>query len=329
MSLVKLIAMIPGIIRIGTEQYAMPARLRGCRVIGTLGNFDGIHIGHQSLLRRLQREKEGCKRENAATDIKSVLISFYPHPAVVLGHAELPARLTSLREMVEQLGEFDLDYLCLIHFSKTLSQRSAADFIDQFLFQVLDLSFLVVGEDAAVGNGRQGDTGFIRSRFEGAGREVVVSSFIESGGERVSSGRIRRLLKAGELSEAQILLGREYSITACIVHGSGRGRQLGFPTVNLNYRGHVVPRKGVYACRAVIDGDIYRAVANVGVRPTFGDGRLQVEAHLPDWSGGELYGRRLSLQFVSFIRDEKNFEGVKQLKEQIDLDCKEADRILS
>lgn len=294
----------------------------GRGVVATLGNFDGLHSGHQSLVRQVVTE--AC-----TLGLPSVLISFYPHPAQVLGRASEIPILTSLHQRVQILSEWGVGVLFLKHFTPDFSQLSAADFIDGFLIRDLGVQKLIIGPDAAVGRMRQGTPEYIRERMETSGRAVEVISEIAQGGQKTGSRRIRDLILRGEVHSAALLLGRSYAIRGRTVRGAGRGRQIGIPTANIAIVRHVVPAAGVYCGYLEHAGKQWPGVVNIGVRPTFDNGERSVECHLLDYTGPDFYGDTVEFSFVSRIRDEIKFASVPELVARIGRDITEARQILS
>lgn len=284
--------------------------LRG-PVVATLGNLDGVHCGHQALLAELRRAKAGGS---------SVVVTFYPHPGRVLGKMPEIPMLTPLRERVGILSTFEVDLFYLIHFTPVFSRLSAGTFIDDYLIARLGVEHLFVGPDARIGADREGDIDFIRRHMESRGRAVTVVPFVELGGERISSRRIRTVVSAGDMGAAAQLLGRPYRLVGTVIGGDRRGRTIGFPTANLTVGKRALPAHGVYAGWASLADRRYPVVVNIGVRPTFGGQRPTVEAHLLDYAGDDFYGARLSVDFATRLRSEMRFASVADLVAQIGAD---------
>ncbi len=288
-------------------------------VVATLGNLDGIHSGHRSLLRAV-RQKANEQGEGGS----SLAITFYPHPAKVLGKETDSSSLSSLSERLRVLSECKIDALALIHFTKSLSTMRAAQFIEEILFRNLGVEHLVLGPDAHVGFKREGTPEFIKDYFERHGRSAEILPFVMEGSERVSSGRIRKLVAAGEVLGARMLLGRSYSLEGRVVHGDGRGAQIGVPTANILTRTQLLPAHGVYAGFLALPGGTFRAVANVGVRPTFGGRLPTLEVHAWDYAGPAFYGQRVRFTFEARLRGEQKFNSVGELVAQIRTDIESA-----
>lgn len=292
-------------------------------ILATLGNFDGVHLGHRQLLRIL-REKRARQGEGTI-----VVVSFYPHPVRVLRGGIEASLLTSLRQKVELLAAEGVDALALIHFTPEFARLSAGDFVRTVLREALGTDFLCVGADARVGAAREGTPEFLKAEFARDGRAVEIVPFLSEQGEKVSSGVIRRLVEQGDLDRAAGLLGRPYVLAGRVVHGMRRGSRIGIPTANLAASAQVLPPIGVYASRAELNRVRYAAVTNVGMRPTFGGSRVVVETHLLDYHGSDFYGARLKVQIAGKIRDEVRYEGVDALAAQIHRDMEAARCLLS
>ena len=303
----------------------IPAELRGGVV--TLGNFDGVHLGHNTLLAEMERV-----RGNKA----KVVVSFYPHPASVVRGASAITPITGLREKLAVLSQAGIELLYLIHFTTELSKLSAHEFIEQVLLEKLALSHLVVGEDAAVGRGREGDVHFLRTTLEQRGVGVSVVPHLVREDVKPSSRYIRTLLTEGKVSEATELLGRFHTVVGRVVHGVGRGSSIGIPTANVHVGERLLPAHGVYACIATYHGVQYPAVANIGVRPTFEHGAevtptLEVFVMNRDGTKASLaiYGKRITVSFVARVRGEMKFPAVDALVTQIRSDAQGALQIVS
>lgn len=289
----------------------------------TIGNFDGLHLGHQRLIKVLMEEK--LRLHSGAT---TVVLSFYPHPGVVLGKAASLPQITTLRQELRILGELEVDTLHLLHFTKKFSALSAEDFIRQVLVENLNARTLIIGPDARVGHNREGDPNFIRSEFQRLGRRCVEVEFVPDGDAPISSRRIRDEIQLGQVESARRLLGRPFVYSSRVIHGERRGRSIGFPTANLLLNAQVLPKTGVYAGRVAVHGKTFGCVTNIGTRPTFDGKKVSVETHLLDYAGPEVYGARLEVEFWFRIRDERKFASPEELRTQIAADVTEARRRL-
>jgi riboflavin kinase/FMN adenylyltransferase len=289
----------------------------------TIGVFDGVHRGHRAIIEPLVA---GAKQDRAP----SVVITFDPHPASVFAGPRGNFLLTDIQERTELIAALGVDVFVALPFSQAMATTPAGDFLDQLQAQ-LELKHLSVGYDFAMGRNREGDVSFLREQAEVrnfAFREVAP---VKHEGAIISSTLIRERLLGGELSRANDLLGRPYSLRGRVVPGDGRGRTIGIPTANLEVPiARLVPANGVYACRVGVDKYWIPAVTNVGVRPTFNEGELapRVEAHLLDFEG-DLYGKQIELQFVARLRPEKKFDGISALVAQIEADIEEGRAILT
>lgn len=304
----------PAIKHSAPKIYRYPAVIETSFSTVTLGNFDGVHIGHQAVFRHMN---------NSSTEGASVVVvSFYPHPLELLRNIKVPA-LSSLRKKIHLLQAGGVDALYLIRFTKEISQMRASEFVDEILVKKLKLSKLVVGEDARIGAGREGSPEVIEKICLDREIQFEQFPFFLHEGVRPSSRQIRSLIERGEVGSVEPYLGRKYSLEGKIVSGDGRGAAIGFPTVNLNITSQAIPCNGVYACRAIVKGSIYKAATNVGVQPTFGGEKRRVEAFLLDYDGPALYGERIELEFVERVRAETKFESVEELTKQIASDVLE------
>jgi riboflavin kinase / FMN adenylyltransferase len=288
-------------------------------VVVALGNFDGVHRGHQAVLRRAV--EEGRRR-----GVGVVAATFDPHPRAVLGLA--PRLLTTLELRREALLAYGADEVREIPFDEELSRKSAEEFVRDVLVGEIGAEAVVVGENFRFGHMAAGDFKVLESSMRSMGGEAyAVPVQNEDGKEGISSTRIRQLVAEGEVEEAARLLGRPYVIRGEVVVGDRRGRSIGFPTANVLPAGAVVvPARGVYAGFVRVGKEVHAACTNVGVAPTFERGESRIEAHLLDFDG-DLYGRVVDVGFVRRIRPERRFSGVEELRAQIARDVEEARRI--
>lgn len=303
--------------------YALPdARLSGPTIVA-VGMFDGVHLGHQHLLRRL------VAKAHASGCVPTVL-TFFPHPDVVLGRATGRYYLTAPEQRAALLGALGVECVVTHPFDDRVRQIRAADFVDQLIAH-LRLRELWVGADFALGYRREGDVDFLRAQGEQKGFRLEVVDLVtnDGNGQIISSASVRAALEAGDIPTVTRHLGRPYRLAGEVVRGDGRGRTIGFPTANLDvWDEQVLPRKGVYAGWAHLDGETFMAVANVGNRPTFNGKLVTVEAHLLDFDR-DIYGRTLALDVVAFLRPEMKFNGVDKLVAQIGRDVVEGRAILA
>ena len=288
----------------------------------TIGAFDGVHRGHQALLKGLV---ETAHQENAS----AAAVTFDPHPAVVLRGLAPAYSLTSPEERARLFALIGLDAVYTLPFTRELAALSAADFVSQ-LHEHLGLRELWVGYDFALGRGRQGDIPFLRGLGAEMGFSLKVIEPVGLEGQTVSSSQVRAFLSEGQVDRAAQLLGRRYAFEGPVVHGDGRGRTIGIPTANVQpWEGQLLPRNGVYATWAWVGGLRRPAVTNVGMRPTFENTPPlpRVEALLLDFDQ-DLYGQTVRLEFIQFLRPEKRFENVQALLDQIREDRQRAEEVL-
>ncbi len=293
---------------------------RGC--VATIGNFDGVHLGHQAVLGQLAEKADDL-------GLPGVVIVFEPQPLEYFAPHKAAARLTRFREKIHALRRYSVDRVLVLRFDQQFAALTAAQFIDQILVQGLDVRYLVVGDDFRFGHGRSGDFDLLCTAGREQGFEVVNMHTFNINGERVSSTRIREALLTGKLHEAEQLLGRPYRMSGRVAHGDKRGRSIGYPTANIHLHRHTTPIMGVYAVEMFgIAGEPLPGVANIGSRPTVDGTRTLMEVHLFDF-GRDIYGSHVDIQFVEKIRDEQRFESFEQLKQQIHLDADQARRIFA
>lgn len=290
-------------------------RHRGC--VATIGNFDGVHLGHRKILEQVIDEAR--RREQ-----KSTVMLFEPQPREFFAPDRAPPRLMALRDKLRALAELGVDQVLCARFDERFRSQTAREFVADLLVDGLDISYLVVGDDFRFGNDRRGDFDYLVAAGREFGFRVTDTPTCEVGGERVSSTRVREALLAGELDQASRLLGRPYVISGRVQHGDRLGRTIGVPTANLK-PGH--PRMAVQGVYAVsIDGGGLKnapAVANVGHRPTVGGEESRVEVHVLDWQG-DLYEQHLDVAFRHFIRPERKYDGLEALKGAIRADIEQA-----
>jgi len=280
----------------------------------TIGNFDGVHQGHQAMLKQLVDEAK--KRQLAAC-----VISFEPLPHEYFSQATEPARLHGFRDRVQNIAAQGIDQFVLLRFDQAQANQSADDFISRVLIDKLQARHVLVGDDFRFGHNREGDFEQLQASAANGGFTAAQCQTIRIDGERVSSTRIRKHLAANELSAAAKLLGAPYSISGRVVHGEKVGRQLGFPTANIALHRHRPPLRGVFAVVAHDQNthQSYAAVANLGERPTVNGRRLLLEVHALN-TDAELYGHHIKVEFIDYIRSEKKFESLDALKEAISND---------
>jgi len=288
----------------------------------TIGSFDGVHRGHQILISRL------VEQAHAAGDPAAV-VTFFPHPVKVLRGLSGRYYLTGPEERARLLSALGVDAVITLTFDLELASQTAETFMRN-LAEHTRLRQLWIGPGFALGKGREGSADRLRQLGEQMGYRLTVMESVTVDGEMVSSSQIRHLLQQGQVREAARLLGRDYSLLGPVIPGDARGRRIGIPTANLGvWEEKIIPANGVYATRAVIDGEVIASVTSVGVNPTFENQpeNPRVEAHLLDFNG-DLYGRQLEVQFVERLREEIRFSTVEALVNQIQQDIHTAKEIL-
>ncbi|HKH83848.1 MAG TPA: bifunctional riboflavin kinase/FAD synthetase [Gemmatimonadales bacterium] len=290
----------------------LPSLANGTTV--TVGSFDGVHLGHQAVLREIDRRARAAGRA-------SVLVTFDPHPLEVVNPGAAPPLLTTGPERLEILALSPLEYVLLVRFDRYLASLTPEEFVLQVLLQRCAVRELVIGHDHGFGRGRSGDVDTLRRLGEAHGFEVDVVPPVDFAGQHVSSSRIRRAVAGGDLSTAAAMLGRRYGVVGRVGEGERRGRLLGVPTINLSELSprKLLPPDGVYAVRVEWRGGSGGGMMNQGPRPTFQDGRRVLEAHLFDFDG-DLYGEWVRIEWIERLRDIERFGSVDQLKEQLKRD---------
>ncbi len=284
----------------------------------TIGSFDGVHRGHQSIIHQLVEKAH-------AAGAPAAVLTFFPHPNVVLRNLQEPIYLTSPEERAALLGYLGVDIVVTHPFTLELAGMSANDFL-ALVNQHLHPRHLMVGYDFALGRRREGTVPRLQALGKEYGFTLDVIQPIQLEGEIVSSSQIRAALTGGDLEKVNRLLGRPYAVSGEVVHGDGRGRRLGIPTANLDvWPWRILPKTGVYVCRAMIDGQVWGAVTNVGVRPTFENQQTtpHIEAHVLDFER-DLYGEAINLEFIARLRDEQRFPNIDALITQIQQDIQVA-----
>ncbi len=281
----------------------------------TLGVFDGVHLGHQAIIRQIARLAR-------TTDGEAAIITFHPHPAKILRPESAPLLLTTEQQDYELFSGLDVDICIILNFDQDLSLCPPKDFLDQLLKSAPTLHTVVVGPNWHFGHGREGDFRFLKAWANHHKVQATEVTPVYVGKEVVSSTTIRNQIARGDVIRSNAGLGRPYQIVGRVIHGKGVGTQLGFPTANLDVENELIPAHGVYAVRALLDGEVFAAVVNIGSKPTVSkSGSTTIEAHLLEFRG-DIYGHHLRLDFLAFIRQERKFETIAHLKTQIHADIK-------
>jgi riboflavin kinase / FMN adenylyltransferase len=305
----------------GLENIESPFK----NAVVAVGNFDGVHLGHQAIFAMVRKK---------ASEINgtSVAITFDPHPVKVLNHREPPPLITLLRQKLELIEKQGIDVTICIAFNSDFASLSASTFVEDILVGKIGMKGIVIGKDYVFGKNRQGNVDYLKSNSQRLGFEVIVPDWVamnDSFLERVSSTRIREIIQHGEVGYAKQFLGRYYQLRGTVSPGRRRGgRQLGFPTANIQLEDELCPRQGVYAVTVELEQGTYMGVANIGYSPTFDDYIFTVEVHIIDFEG-DLYGKRIRVNFISRIRDEIKFNSIDELADQIHKDVETGRHILS
>ncbi len=286
----------------------------------TIGNFDGIHLGHREIFRRVVRRS----REIGGT---SVVYTFVPHPLKIVAPEYAPALINTYPEKEMLIEASCIDVLICAPFTRELAELPAHRFVREILVEKIGVSHLVVGYDYLFGKDRSGDIQLLRRMGEYLGFAVEVLEPIATGGQVYSSTRVREMINQGQVREVVQVLGRHYTFEGKVVHGFGRGSQLGFPTANLKTDKELMPSPGVYAVKVKRGDHLYDGVMNLGRNPTFCAAGFFIEVHLFDFEG-DLYGESLRVYFVERLRDEKRFDGPDALSAAIQEDIRRARALL-
>lgn len=291
----------------------------------TIGNFDGVHIGHQALLHEVV---ETADRINGT----AVAMTFEPHPMRVLNPEGYPALITLFEQKSELIAAAGIDVLLAVPFTREFSEIPARDFIEELLIGRIGMRAIVVGKDYAFGKHREGSLDTLQGWTEALGFQVHLVDWIQgpkNGGYRISSTKIRKLIEDGRMVQAQRLLGRHYQIRGDVTRGRDRGgKLLGFPTANITLQDELCPKTGVYAVTVETGDQACQGVANIGYSPTFADHLFTVEVHILDFDA-DIYGQKIRVNFVERLRDEIRFSGIDALSEQIRKDIVQARGILN
>jgi riboflavin kinase/FMN adenylyltransferase len=298
----------------------IPSELKG--VFATIGNFDGVHLGHRYIFAKMIEEarQAGCK---------TVVISFDPHPKMVLHPDKRPFYLISTpEEKISLLSEIGVDVYIIIPFSLEYAQTTAEKFVRDVLWNRLRIRKIIIGHDYTFGRSKQGNEAFISAEGKKLGFEVEAMNPFLIGNEIVSSTKIRQSILRGDVHFAATLLGRPYNISGRVVSGDKRGQELGFPTANVQANKELLPLTGVYAVRCLLGGRSLDGVLNIGFNPTFAGGKLTIEVHLLDFDK-DIYGETVDIQFIERMRDEIRFAGPEELIAQINKDVSRARELLS
>jgi riboflavin kinase/FMN adenylyltransferase len=286
-----------------------------------LGNFDGVHVGHQTILRAAIERAQ-------ATGGTALAVTFDPLPAKVLNPKHAPRLIMTPEDKHELLRSFGLHGVIVLAFTRELSLLSPEEFVREYLRRRVGVREVVVGHNVSFGHARAGNAEVMRQLGGMFGFETIVIGPIEHDGVVVSSTQVREMISAGDMRRAAILLGRPHFLRGPVVHGRERGRTIGFPTANIESRTECLPPDGVYATRVVLEEGSYPSITNIGMRPTFDEPARTIEAHIFDFNQ-DIYGRDAMLEIAERIRPERKFESPQALASQIASDLKRAKQILA
>ena len=294
--------------------YNFRDRHRDC--VATIGNFDGVHLGHQAIIGQLKMIGQKYK-------LPTVILTFEPHPQEFFSPDKAPARVMRLREKLAYFRETGIDRVVCLRFDRKLAELSADDFVNQILIDRMNIRHLIIGDDFRFGKERRGDISTLREHAQRAGFEVDHTDTCEIENRRVSSTWLREVLAQGDMDTAAVLLGRPYSVSGRIVHGEKRGKELGYPTININLHRHRSPVTGIFAARVHgLDTTPIEAAVSIGTRPVFNGETINLEAHLLDFDR-DVYGAYVTVELVKHLRSEQMFGNISDLKKQIEKDIAE------
>jgi len=289
----------------------------------TIGNFDGVHIGHQALFHTVVEKAHSIGG-------KAVAMTFDPHPMKVLAPKRQPPKITLAEQKKELIAKTGMDVMICIPFTTAFASISAQSFVEDLLVKKIGMRAMVVGKDYSFGRNREGNLDMLRRLAKNLNFEVIIVDWIQGNGktDRISSTHIRELVKEGRMEEAKRMLGRYYQIRGIVAGGRNRGgRLLGFPTANINLQDELCPKQGIYAVTVEHNGQTYQGVANIGYSPTFDDHLFTIEVHLLDFNQ-DIYSDRIRVNFIRRLRDEIKFESIDALAAQIKTDIVQARSIL-
>ncbi|MFO7751721.1 MAG: bifunctional riboflavin kinase/FAD synthetase [Desulfobacteraceae bacterium] len=290
----------------------------------TIGNFDGVHLGHQALFRQVIRQA-------AQINGTSVVITFDPHPLRALGK-EGPPLITRRDQKIELISDSGVDRIICIPFTREFASTEPKDFIYDFLIGKIGMKSIIVGQDYSFGKDRKGDINLLRAESPKGGFSVIIPDWIHdagNGNERISSTKVRKLVMEGRVGDAPKYLGRQYQIRGKVVRGRDRGgRKLGFPTANIKLHDELCPKFGVYAVTVETSHGNFRGVANIGYSPTFDDNMFTIEVHIIDDFSHDIYNTRIRVNMAARLREEKRFSNIEELSGQIKKDIQKAKEIL-
>jgi riboflavin kinase/FMN adenylyltransferase len=305
-------------------------RLGGSRAgtVLTIGNFDGVHVGHQKILRDVVERAEVAGGRGAKKELLPAVLTFYPHPARVLRPQQAPSLLETLPQRLADFAAMGIGAALVLKFDVDLAQESAEDFVKKYLVDAVHARAVLVGASFRFGHKQLGDVELLRELGRRWEFEVVIATPVIDGGDVVSSTAIREAVRGGRVEDAWRMLGRPFALVGEICPGTGQGRKLVVPTLNLATEQETLPKTGVYVTETVLSGGTYRSVTNVGVRPTFDGKRLAIESHLFDFAEALTAGL-MKVRFLQRLRDEQKFSGPEALRDQVLTDIERAKEVFA
>ncbi|TDI97709.1 MAG: bifunctional riboflavin kinase/FAD synthetase [Deltaproteobacteria bacterium] len=289
----------------------------GRQVCATIGIFDGVHLGHISII-------DQVKKEAGKSGLSSCVITFNPHPQQVLTGTKLPF-ITPFEKRVRLFEKEGLDLTVCFSFNEAFSKITAESFINDTLVNILNIKKMFVGPDFVFGKNRSGNSELLKKMGNELGFETTIVKPITNRSDIISSTTIRKLIQEGKIKEANAYLGRNFCLEGVIIEGEKRGRILGFPTANLKTDWDLLPKPGVYITLCKLENRVHKSITNIGFRPTFGKNSLLIESHIFDFNN-EVYGKKLGIEFLNRLRDEKKFDGIDELKKAISDDIMTANK---
>src|SRR5580658_2621472 len=301
----------------------------------TIGNFDGVHLGHQEILRDVVARAAAADRRHNAREVSKAqkqllpaVLTFYPHPARVLRPQQAPSLLETLPQRLADFAALGIVAALVLQFDAVLAQASAEDFVEEYIVDTMRARAVLVGASFRFGHKQLGDVELLKELGRRWGFEVIIVMPVIDGGDVVSSTAIREAVRDGRVEDARRMLGRPFALAGEIRTGTGQGRKLVVPTLNLATEQETLPKTGVYVTETVLPGGTYRSVTNVGVRPTFDGTRLAIESHLFDFAGALTSGA-MKVRFLQRLRDEQKFSGPDALREQVLKDIARAKQVFA
>ena len=291
------------------------------RSVIAIGNFDGLHLGHKKVL-------DQAKLKAKKNKIKFGVVTFEPMPVMFFNNKIKNHRINNLNQKVLFLKKFKLDFMRIIKFNRKFSKLTPEKFIKNIIYKNINCKFIYVSKNFRFGNKRKGNINTLKKYEKIFSYKTIISKPLKRNNKVLSSSIIRKKISSAQLGKVKFFLGRNWSIEGRVVQGKKRGRKIGFPTCNINLKDYVLAKTGVYAVKVYKEKSIYflRGIANLGYRPTFNQKKILLEVNIFNFSGN-LYNKKLTVEFVKFIREEKKFKGIKQLRKQIKLDLKIAKKI--